>query len=353
MLARRRFDVADRPLHRAQRFLIESKRERQVEEELGVGRSGDTGEERGVDRQQQISANGLEVLEQAVVHEQPAAVAEGMAVRLLDGASHRRANVSQEERRLDVVRELAQVGVVPSRGHASVAGGVGRGLRPRTSRSRIRRRWWSRHPSGSAGSRRSARARSGRAARQSPAALRRRRSSGTSAILHPRRGPRGPDACSARAPAARCSRRDATAARRCRASRSPRPLRLARRQGRRSRRPRAPRPGSRGAPRRAPRNERAELPRGRRPQRGPPAPCRPLAPSRDRAGAGPRRSRRNWGRAPPSRPGPAPRRSRPASSCRGTARPHCARRRRRDRSRRRRSASAASARTRAQPNAQR
>jgi hypothetical protein len=112
VLAALRLDVRDRPLHRPQRILFESGRERQVEEQLRVGRSGDPEEERRIDLQQQVSPHGLEAPDQPVVNEQPAAVAERMAIRLLDGTPHRGANVSYEERGLDVVRELAQVEVV-------------------------------------------------------------------------------------------------------------------------------------------------------------------------------------------------------------------------------------------------
>src|SRR5439155_11928010 len=49
------------------------------------------------------------------VHEEPAIVAERVAVRLLNGAADRRADVGEEVRRADVVRELVQVVVVPGR----------------------------------------------------------------------------------------------------------------------------------------------------------------------------------------------------------------------------------------------
>jgi hypothetical protein len=56
-----------------------------------------------------------ELVDIAVVHEQPAAVAEGVAVGLLHGAADRRADVGEEQRGADVVGELAQVVVVPGR----------------------------------------------------------------------------------------------------------------------------------------------------------------------------------------------------------------------------------------------
>jgi hypothetical protein len=43
------------------------------------------------------------------VHEKPAVVSEWVAIRLLDGAADRRADMSKEVRRADVVSELVQV----------------------------------------------------------------------------------------------------------------------------------------------------------------------------------------------------------------------------------------------------
>ena len=56
----------------------------------------------------------------AVVHPQPAAVPEGVRVRLLDRRPGRGAHVREEERRLDAGGELAQVAVVPGRMRAAV-----------------------------------------------------------------------------------------------------------------------------------------------------------------------------------------------------------------------------------------
>jgi hypothetical protein len=67
------------------------------------GRSGDPEEERRIDRQQQVPPHRLKALDQPVVNKQPAAVAEGVAIRLLDGTPDRRANVSHEQWGLDVV----------------------------------------------------------------------------------------------------------------------------------------------------------------------------------------------------------------------------------------------------------
>ena len=58
---------------------------------------------------------GGEFVEVAVVHEEPALVAEGVAVGLLHGAADRGAYVGEEVWRADVVGQLVQVVVVPGR----------------------------------------------------------------------------------------------------------------------------------------------------------------------------------------------------------------------------------------------
>jgi hypothetical protein len=64
------------------------------------------------------------------VHEQPAAVAERVAVGLLDGRPDRRADVRQEQVRTDVTGELAQVLVIPGRLDAAEDPGNRRGVIP-------------------------------------------------------------------------------------------------------------------------------------------------------------------------------------------------------------------------------
>src|SRR4051794_23170883 len=54
-----------------------------------------------------------ELVDEAVVHEQPAPVAERVAVRLLHGSPGRGSHVREEQRRADLGRELAQVRVAP------------------------------------------------------------------------------------------------------------------------------------------------------------------------------------------------------------------------------------------------
>ena len=63
----------------------------------------------------------LEVLlDEAVVLEQPVAVAERMAVRLLDRRARRRPDVAEEQRRADVAGEVAQVAVAPGRQRVAI-----------------------------------------------------------------------------------------------------------------------------------------------------------------------------------------------------------------------------------------
>jgi hypothetical protein len=57
----------------------------------------------------------VEVAERAVVHPQPAVMAEGMAVGALHGRSRRRPNVGEEQSGADLAGEFLQVPVVPGR----------------------------------------------------------------------------------------------------------------------------------------------------------------------------------------------------------------------------------------------
>ena len=72
--------------------------------------------ELGVDRHRQLAAQLRPLGDVAVVHEQPAAVPERVAVRLLHRhAAAGRADVGEEQRRADLRAELAQVLVAPRR----------------------------------------------------------------------------------------------------------------------------------------------------------------------------------------------------------------------------------------------
>jgi hypothetical protein len=68
---------------------------------------------RRVDGEDQVAFDRGELVDVAVVHEQPVVMAEGVPVGLLHGAADRRADVREEQRGADVAGELAQVVVVP------------------------------------------------------------------------------------------------------------------------------------------------------------------------------------------------------------------------------------------------
>jgi hypothetical protein len=65
----------------------------------------------------------MEVAYETVVNPQPLAVAERMAVGLLDGRAGGGSDVAEEQRRVDVPCYLSQVSVVPGRLDASEDGG--------------------------------------------------------------------------------------------------------------------------------------------------------------------------------------------------------------------------------------
>src|SRR5215216_1021217 len=109
------FDEADRPLHGRRWILLQAERERQVEQQLGICRSLDGGKQGLVYRKRELALEAGEVTHEAVVDPQPLAVAERVAVGLLDRRARRGADVGEEERSVDVARDLAQVAVVPGR----------------------------------------------------------------------------------------------------------------------------------------------------------------------------------------------------------------------------------------------
>ena len=115
MLVADRFDEADRACDRLGRVVLEAERQREVEHQLGVGRPLDLREELRVDRDREVSLHLREPVEEAVVHPQPAAVPERVAVRLLNRRARGGPDVREHERRGDVPGELAQVAVVPGR----------------------------------------------------------------------------------------------------------------------------------------------------------------------------------------------------------------------------------------------
>jgi hypothetical protein len=102
------------------RVVFQPEAQGEVEDHLGVGRALDLRERAGVEGEHQLTAHGREVVDQPVVDEQPAPVRERVAVALLDRRSGGSSHVRQEQRRLDVGRQVAQVGIAPRRGDAAV-----------------------------------------------------------------------------------------------------------------------------------------------------------------------------------------------------------------------------------------
>jgi hypothetical protein len=111
-------DQPERAGNRGGRILVETKRQPEEEENLRVGRALDERIEPRIDREHEVALHLQPIRNNAVVRPQPLAVAERVAVRLLHRRSRRRADVGDEEVRLDVAGELAQVAVVPGRFHA-------------------------------------------------------------------------------------------------------------------------------------------------------------------------------------------------------------------------------------------
>ena len=120
------FDEPDRLLDGSRGVVLEAEGEREVEQHFGVGLALDLRIQRGVDGEYQVAFDRRELVDVAVVHEQPVIVAEGVTVGLLHGAADRRADVGEEQRGADVAGELTQVLVVPRRfdavEHAGVSG---------------------------------------------------------------------------------------------------------------------------------------------------------------------------------------------------------------------------------------
>jgi hypothetical protein len=80
-----RLDEPDRQLHGPYGVLLEAVRQGEMQDDFRVGRPVHLGEQLRVDRQHQVTPQPLESGDVPVVCEQPAAVAERVAVRLLHG----------------------------------------------------------------------------------------------------------------------------------------------------------------------------------------------------------------------------------------------------------------------------
>ena len=107
----RLLDQTHGSLERDERIFFEPEGQREVEHHLGVGRALHVGEQLRVDREHQVPPKQVEVRDEAVVHEQPVAAAERVAVGLLHGRADRGPHVRHEQRRLDMRSQLAEVGV--------------------------------------------------------------------------------------------------------------------------------------------------------------------------------------------------------------------------------------------------
>src|SRR5215213_10864608 len=114
---------ADHPLDGRRRIFFQAERKRQIEQHLRIGRSLHVRIQRLVHGEREIALYQVEVAYEAVVNPQPLFVAEGVAVGLLDGRARGGSDVGEEQRRVYVARDLAQVSVVPGRLDASEDGG--------------------------------------------------------------------------------------------------------------------------------------------------------------------------------------------------------------------------------------
>jgi hypothetical protein len=92
------FDEPDCLLDGRWRVVLKAEGQGEEEQDLGIGLTLDLGVERRIDREDQIALDRPELVDVAVVHEQPMVVAERVAVRLLHGAADRRADVGEEQR---------------------------------------------------------------------------------------------------------------------------------------------------------------------------------------------------------------------------------------------------------------
>src|SRR4029078_1739797 len=91
---------ADRALDRSRRVLLETEGEREIEEHLGVGRALDQRIECRADLEHEITLEGEPVADEPVVHPEPLAVVEGMAVRLPHRRTPGRAGARERESRV-------------------------------------------------------------------------------------------------------------------------------------------------------------------------------------------------------------------------------------------------------------
>ena len=132
-------DQTRHSLHRCDRVIGQSQRQRQVEHQLRIRRSLDRSKQVGIDGHGQFTFDGAERADQPVVHPQPTLMAKRVAVRLLYGRAGRRADVREKQSRPDVHRQLAQVSIVPCRCDRTIKRGLPAVAVPANDRGR--RRW--------------------------------------------------------------------------------------------------------------------------------------------------------------------------------------------------------------------
>src|SRR5829696_7001109 len=102
------------PLDCARRVVFKAERKREKEQQLRIRRPFDGCIQRLIYGECELTLDAREVAHEAVVDPEPSAIAERVAVGLLDGRPGRGTDVRQKERRLDVAGDFAQIAVVPS-----------------------------------------------------------------------------------------------------------------------------------------------------------------------------------------------------------------------------------------------
>src|SRR5262245_60905519 len=115
-------DMANGAFDRGGRIVVEAKRQSQKEEHFRIGGSLDLPVQRRVDGQHQLSLYILKPRDRAVVHPEPFAMPEGMAVGLLHGGSRRCPDVCKRQPRSNVPREFPEISIIPGWLNAPVKG---------------------------------------------------------------------------------------------------------------------------------------------------------------------------------------------------------------------------------------
>ncbi len=109
---------------RADRILVAAGAEDGEEDRFRIGRADARAVERVGDERLDLPPQARPVADHAVMHEQPAAAGEGVAVRARDRRAGRRAHMREIEVRVDVAAEIAQVLVGPGRPDLAIEPGL-------------------------------------------------------------------------------------------------------------------------------------------------------------------------------------------------------------------------------------